>query len=151
MRAFWGLQHCGHEWDSGLPEKAVGPPVTWVSPGEIEVVGDGFPRVLGTSTGTVTGSDRRCRWLSWEPWRGWLSCSRLWAGGNLGGEPVPASARSRGGDRNTRPSRRPFAEDTVGGHSTTEKHRMHLLLKNCLCSFVFLVEAYQVLSQNALK
>lgn len=67
MQALWGLQHCGHEWDSGLPEKAAGPPVTQVSPGEIEVVGDGFPRVLGTSTGTVTGSDRRRQWLSWGP------------------------------------------------------------------------------------
>lgn len=52
----WGLQHCGHEWDSGFPEKEARPPVARVSLGETRGVGDGFPRVLGTSTGAVAGS-----------------------------------------------------------------------------------------------
>ena len=52
----WGLQHWGHERESGLPEEAASPPVSRVCFGETRVVGDGFPGVLGTSAGAVTGS-----------------------------------------------------------------------------------------------
>lgn len=55
--------------------------MTLVSPGETKVVGDGFPRVLSTSTGAVTGSDR---------WRRWLLCGpRASRGGD--GCPAPAN------------------------------------------------------------
>ena len=30
----WGLQHCGHEWERGLPEKEASPPVSRVGSGE---------------------------------------------------------------------------------------------------------------------
>lgn len=48
-------QHCGREWESGHPEKLALPPVTQVSFGATGVVGDDFPRALGTSMGVVTG------------------------------------------------------------------------------------------------
>nr|XP_025710563.1 thiamin pyrophosphokinase 1 isoform X3 [Callorhinus ursinus] len=52
FRVFWGLQHCSHERESGLPEEETCPPVMGVSPG---VVRDGFPSILCTSAGAVTG------------------------------------------------------------------------------------------------
>jgi len=85
---FWGLQHCSHERESGLPEEEACPPVTRVGLGETweeqsgvvvllpapggmprwcpapkgsgaaltRVVRDGFPSILRTSAGAVTGS-----------------------------------------------------------------------------------------------
>lgn len=55
-RVLWGLQHCDHERESGLPEEEASPPVSRVCFGETRVVGDDFPRVLSTSAGAVTGS-----------------------------------------------------------------------------------------------
>lgn len=49
------LQHCGHEWESGLPEKEAGPPVARVGLGETRGLGHGVPGVLCTSAGAVAG------------------------------------------------------------------------------------------------
>lgn len=49
------LQHCGHEWEGGFPEKEAGPPVARVSFGKTRGVGHGVPRVLCTSAGAVAG------------------------------------------------------------------------------------------------
>ena len=42
----WELQHCGHEWESGLPEETAGPLVSWVCFVEIRVVGVASPGYL---------------------------------------------------------------------------------------------------------
>lgn len=78
----WGLRHCGCEWGSGLPKKAAHLPVT-------RLWGDqGGEEWLLQATRHL---HRTCYW-KWNPegpeyWRGWLPCSRLWAGGNLGSNP----------------------------------------------------------------
>ena len=61
-RVLWGLQHCDHERESGLPEEEASPPVSRVCFGETRVVGDDFPRVLSTSAGAVTGSGAQAAW-----------------------------------------------------------------------------------------
>ena len=43
LRALWGLQHCGHERESGLPEEEASPPVSRVCFGETRVVGMASP------------------------------------------------------------------------------------------------------------
>lgn len=53
---FWVLQYHGHERESRPPEKEVRPPVTRVGLGDTWVVGAGFPGILDTSTGAVSGS-----------------------------------------------------------------------------------------------
>ncbi|XP_078201586.1 uncharacterized protein LOC128931544 [Callithrix jacchus] len=56
FRVLCRLQHCGHEWEGGLPEKEAGPPVTRVSLGDTWGVGNGFRGALGTTAGAVAGS-----------------------------------------------------------------------------------------------
>lgn len=97
----WGPQHCGHEWGSGLLEKEANPPVTRISLQETS--GGGWP---------PQGSlhlHRSCYWR-WSPgragtspgwpgvshWRGWRPCSPWWAAGNLGSNPLRASAQDHG-------------------------------------------------------
>ena len=43
LRVLWGLQHCGHERESGLPKEEASPPVSRVCFGETRVVGMASP------------------------------------------------------------------------------------------------------------
>ena len=52
----WGLQHCGRDQETGFPKKEATPPAAGLGSGDSRMVGDGFPRLLNTSAGAVTGS-----------------------------------------------------------------------------------------------
>lgn len=118
-----GLQHRGHEWERGLPEKKASPPVSRVSFGETRGVGDGFSGALGTAAGAVTGSGAQaaavvvvggheraargdgCHALAW----GLLGTSAATPRG-------PRRTITDGGDGDARP-RNPSARETADGRS----------------------------------
>ena len=125
----WGLQHCGHEWQRGLPEKEASPPVSRVGSGETGVAGDAFPRVLGTSAGAVTGSGAQAAPVvvvgGHERAAGGDGCHALACGlvetsaATPRGPRGPRRSITDGGDRGARPLS-PSAKETTADGSTTQ-------------------------------
>ena len=122
----WGLQHCGREWESGLPEKEAPLPVSRVSSGETGVAGDAFPRVLGTSAGAVTGSGAQAAPVvvvgGHELAAGGDGCFALACGLVETSAATPRGPRlsiTDGGDRGARPLS-PSAQETAADGSTTQ-------------------------------
>lgn len=105
----WGLQHCGHNQETGFPKKEATPPVSGLGSGDTGMVGDGFPRVQ--STGAVTGTGAQvalvvviggCHALSWELREASVATPQ-----------GPGLVITGGRDQSTRP-RSPSGQETTG-------------------------------------
>lgn len=130
FRVLWGLKHCGHERESGVPGKEASPPVSWVCFGESGLVGDGFPRALGTSAGAVTGSGAQAApvvVVGGHEWAaGGHSCHAFACGLGEASATTPrgtGSAITGGGDQGARP-RSPSAQETAGGRYTDKVYHI---------------------------
>ena len=89
------LQHCGHEWESGLPEKAAGPPVSRAGAGETGWRGRASAGAVNWQR-SPGGAGSSRGWPRASRWRGRLPRSAAWVAGNLGGDPLRASVSGSG-------------------------------------------------------
>lgn len=140
----WEPQHCGLEWESGLLKKEASPPVSGVGLWETQLWGMASPRYSTLPQGLLlesgTQAERVVVMGGHERDAGGDGCQALACGLVETSAVTPRRPQQMimgGGDAGARP-RSPFAEETVGGSSTTQTHGDFHYFKIFSLPFVFL-------------